>query len=54
MEQSTLDDLALEEARQQMVESQIASGGVRDARVLDAMRAVPRHLFVPSQLAESA
>ncbi|RKU02486.1 protein-L-isoaspartate O-methyltransferase [Burkholderia sp. Nafp2/4-1b] len=43
-----------EEARQQMVERQIASRGVRDPRVLDAMRTVPRHLFVPADLAEFA
>lgn len=30
-----------------MVERQIAARGIRDARVLEAMRAVPRHLFVP-------
>lgn len=30
-----------------MVDTQIASRGVRDARVLAAMRAVPRHEFVP-------
>jgi protein-L-isoaspartate(D-aspartate) O-methyltransferase len=30
-----------------MVESQIAPRGVRDPRVLAAMREVPRHLFVP-------
>ncbi|MBN2206153.1 MAG: protein-L-isoaspartate(D-aspartate) O-methyltransferase [Candidatus Aminicenantes bacterium] len=30
-----------------MVESQIAARGVRDPRVLAAMRKVPRHLFVP-------
>ena len=33
--------------RQRMVEQQIAARGVRDTRVLDAMRKVPRHLFVP-------
>ncbi|MBR8304549.1 protein-L-isoaspartate(D-aspartate) O-methyltransferase [Burkholderia dolosa] len=43
-----------DEARQQMVDRQIASRGVRDTRVLDAMRAVPRHLFVPAELAEFA
>ena len=32
--------------RNYMVETQIASRGVRDRRVLDAMRAVPRHCFV--------
>jgi protein-L-isoaspartate(D-aspartate) O-methyltransferase len=30
-----------------MVDTQIAARGVRDARVLDAMRTVPRHEFVP-------
>jgi protein-L-isoaspartate(D-aspartate) O-methyltransferase len=33
--------------RVQMVERQIAARGVRDPRVLEAMREVPRHLFVP-------
>jgi protein-L-isoaspartate(D-aspartate) O-methyltransferase len=32
--------------RARMVETQIVSRGVRDPRVLDAMRKVPRHLFV--------
>jgi protein-L-isoaspartate(D-aspartate) O-methyltransferase len=32
--------------REQMVESQIARRGVRDPRVLEAMRMVPRHCFV--------
>jgi protein-L-isoaspartate(D-aspartate) O-methyltransferase len=31
-----------------MVEQQIAARGIRDARVLAAMRDVPRHLFVPA------
>ena len=30
-----------------MVDRQIAARGVKDERVLDAMRRVPRHLFVP-------
>jgi len=34
--------------RAAMVEDQIASRDVDDARVLDAMRAVPRHRFVPA------
>lgn len=34
-------------ARNAMVNEQIAARGVRDPRVLAAMRAVPRHLFVP-------
>jgi protein-L-isoaspartate(D-aspartate) O-methyltransferase len=42
------------DARQRMVESQIAARGVRDPLVLEAMRAVPRHLFVPEDLREDA
>ncbi len=30
-----------------MVQTQIAARGIKDARVLDAMRTVPRHEFVP-------
>jgi len=33
--------------RQRMVDEQIAGRDVRDPRLLEAMRAVPRHLFVP-------
>jgi protein-L-isoaspartate(D-aspartate) O-methyltransferase len=36
-----------EKEREQMVESQLALRGIKDRRVLDAMRQVPRHLFVP-------
>lgn len=32
--------------RQNMVDSQIANRGVRDQKVLEAMRKVPRHMFV--------
>jgi protein-L-isoaspartate(D-aspartate) O-methyltransferase len=35
--------------REAMVRDQIAARGVLDARVLEAMSRVPRHLFVPSQ-----
>ena len=37
-----------------MVESQIATRGIRDPRVLDAMRTVPRHCFVPADLQDHA
>jgi protein-L-isoaspartate(D-aspartate) O-methyltransferase len=37
-----------------MVREQIESRGVRDARVLAALRAVPRHRFVPEAYRESA
>lgn len=37
-----------ESARQKMVETQIVSRGITDRATLEAMRKVPRHLFVPS------
>ena len=37
-----------------MVEKQIEARGVRDQAVLNAMRKVPRHLFVPADMLESA
>lgn len=42
------------EARAAMVEEQIARRGITNARVLDAMRQVPRHRFVPAPQASSA
>ena len=44
---SRLDDERMAVARAFMVASQIEARGVRDPRVLEAMRQVPRHLFVP-------
>jgi len=42
------------ERRARMVETQIVARGVRDPRVLAAMRKVPRHLFVdPAQSAQA-
>ncbi len=38
-----------ESQRLRMVREQIMSRGVRDARVLEAMRQVPRHRFVPAE-----
>lgn len=46
-----MDDAA---KRARMVARQIEARGVRDARVLQAMREVPRHAFVPAARAESA
>ena len=40
--------------RDDMVRTQIAARGVRDERVLAAMRSVPRHLFVPPELRSEA
>lgn len=42
------------EERMRMVESQIAARGVIDPRVLDAMREVPRHRFVPAEWQHAA
>jgi len=44
----------LDEIRARMVERQIAARGVRDERVLRAMRSVPRDAFVPAEFAERA
>lgn len=46
------DDRA--EARARMVEEQIAARGVRQPEVLEALREVPRHLFVPDRLRDQA
>ena len=35
--------------REQMVKHQIKARGIKDVRVLDAMRSVPRHLFLPPE-----
>ena len=40
------DELTYQVERDQMVDSQIVSRGVYDPRVLDAMRTIPRHVFV--------
>jgi protein-L-isoaspartate(D-aspartate) O-methyltransferase len=42
--------MAFEHEREQMVVRQLESRGIHDTRVLDAMRRVPRHRFVPSEL----
>src|SRR5512141_2810487 len=44
----------MEKKRAQMVETQIESRGIRDPRVLAAMRKVPRELFVGTAEAASA
>jgi len=45
---------AFRQARLAMVAGQVAARGVMDPRVLDAMRAVPRHEFVPLTLRDDA
>jgi protein-L-isoaspartate(D-aspartate) O-methyltransferase len=44
----------LEEARARMVREQLEARGIRDARVLAAMREVPRHQFVPADVIREA
>jgi len=46
------DSLQLQ--RERMVRLQLAERGIRDVRVLDAMRKVPRHEFVPETLRQEA
>ena len=38
------------QTRAQMIEYEVAGAGVKDARVLNAMRATPRHEFIPTAL----
>jgi len=40
--------------RRRMVEEQIRRRGIRDVRVLSAMEAVPRHLFIPGEVRHRA
>ena len=49
-----VDQKRYETLRRRMVEEQLAGQGIRDERVLEAFRAIPRHLFVPEELAEQA
>lgn len=44
-----MKDDKIREARERMVEQQLRKRGISDARVLDAMLTVPRHLFVPDE-----
>jgi protein-L-isoaspartate(D-aspartate) O-methyltransferase len=44
------EEAGFEERRERMVRGQIEQAGVSDAKVLAAMRKVPRHEFVPAEL----
>lgn len=48
------DDEAYKAARLEMVAKTIEARGVRDPRVLHAMRTVPRHCFVPPEYLDQA
>ncbi len=43
--------LAFDEARNKMVDEEIVGAGVKNPRVIAAMRATPRHEFVPDSSA---
>jgi len=46
--------MTFEAARNQMVEMQLRARGIHDPRVLAAMQAIPRHLFVDAALQQRA
>ena len=48
------EDERYREERESMLELQLQWRGIHDSRVLDAMRRVPRHLFVPPDLRSRA
>src|SRR5690242_8091175 len=45
---SAQDDSSYDAAREAMVREQIAGRGIRDPRVVEALRDTPRHLFIPA------
>ena len=47
-------DIDFDQARRQMVEQQIEARGISDSRVLEAMRRVPRHEYIPPEYRASA
>lgn len=49
-----IDEEYMQTLRDRMVRQQLEGRGIRDQRVLDAMRRVPRHLFVPENLLDRA
>ncbi len=49
-----LSGRAYDEQRQRMVDRQIRRRGISDERVLEAMRRVPRHAFVPESQSDAA
>ncbi len=54
MENGSIVNMKYDRLRQEMVEKQIEARGITDVRVLDAMRQVPRHLFVSEALMDQA
>jgi protein-L-isoaspartate(D-aspartate) O-methyltransferase len=54
IEVNIFSQASFQSQRERMVRSQLAERGIRDARVLAAMGAVPRHEFVPESLRQDA
>lgn len=50
----TSHDHSRQAQRNRMVDEQLIAGGIRDPRVIEAMRRVPRHRFVPDRYAMDA
>jgi len=48
------DSLKFEKLRDEMIRTQIEGRGIKDPKVLDALRSVPRHLFVSEALMDQA
>lgn len=46
--------LPFDAQREAMVNQQLVARGIHDARVLEAMRRIPRHLFIPAELQDQA
>ncbi|MCU1245888.1 MAG: protein-L-isoaspartate(D-aspartate) O-methyltransferase, partial [Acidobacteria bacterium] len=53
-DEKALQERELTHLRALMVERHVAARGIKDQRVLGAMREVPRHLFVPSLVTAKA
>jgi protein-L-isoaspartate(D-aspartate) O-methyltransferase len=51
---SAQDDSSYDAAREAMVREQIVGRGIRDTRVIEALRHVPRHRFIPAAERERA
>lgn len=49
-----MGDFIYDSARRRMVEDQLVARGIKDERVLSAMRKIPRHLFVEEAFRERA
>lgn len=46
--------ITVEELRERMVQEQIAARGIKDKKVLEVLRKVPRHLFIPTKYWDEA